>query len=563
MITAESLTHIPIFASAHKGDLDTIVSRSADMRVSDGDWLVLEGEAPAFLVVLEGRFEIVKMIAGAERVLGTLGVGEFFGEGALLLGSGFLAGLRAAETSRAMRLDPLDFHDLVVKCPTVNRAIIAAMASQIAKLEEVSIATPVAAVAIVGHHWDFECYDVRDFLARNHVGFRWIDPDDPSAPEYASVPVEVMRGGRYPVVIFSDRSYLVKPSFRSLAERLGLQTCPRETIYDVAIVGAGPAGLAAAVYGASEGLRTVLVESRAPGGQAGTSSRIENYLGFPAGISGDDLGSRALAQARRLGAEILVTREAKAIEPRRPDAPTHTLVLDGADRIETKSIVIATGVTWRRLSAPGADALLGRGVYYGAAQTEALGARGKDVFLVGGGNSAGQAAMLFSNYARSVTILVRGEKLAASMSQYLVSELATKANVRIEVECEIVNVVGGSHIESIDVKYRNGEQKNLSADEMFVFIGAQAETGWLPSELIRDAQGFICTGRDVVDLQAAKSPGTRGPYLLESSISGIFAVGDVRHGSMKRVASSVGEGSMAIALVHQYLSELQVLATTA
>jgi thioredoxin reductase (NADPH) len=556
VITAESLTHIPIFASAHQGDLDTIVSRSADIRVNAGDWLVLEGEAPAFLVVLEGRFEVVKIIAGAERVLGTLATGDFFGEGALLLGSGFLAGLRAAEPSRAMRLDPLDFHDLVAKCPTVNHAILAGMASQIAGLQQISIATPVAAVAIVGHRWDFECYDVRDFLARNHVGFRWIDPDDPSAPEYTSVPTEVMQGGRYPVVIFSDGSHAVAPTFRALAERLGLQTCPRETAYDVAIVGAGPAGLAAAVYGASEGLRTVLVESRAPGGQAGTSSRIENYLGFPAGISGDDLGSRAFAQARRLGAEILVTRQATAIEPRRLPSQTHTLVLDGGDRIETKAVVIATGVTWRRLAASGADALLGRGVYYGAAQTEALGTRGKDVFLVGGGNSAGQAAMLFSSYARSVTILVRGKKLASSMSQYLVDELATKANVRIEVECEIVNVVGTNNLESIDLKYQNGEQKNLRADELFVFIGAEAETAWLPSPLIRDSQGFICTGRDVVDLQTEKSPEPRDPYLLETNIRGIFAAGDVRHGSMKRVASSVGEGSMVIALVHQYIKEL-------
>jgi CRP-like cAMP-binding protein len=202
VITAESLTHIPIFASAHKGDLDSIVSRSADLRVNGGDWLVLEGEAPAFLVVLEGRFEIVKTIAGADRVLGTIGAGDFFGEGSLLLGSGFLAGLRAAEPSRAMRLEPIDFHDLVAKCPTVNSAILAAMAGQIAALQQASIATPVAAVTIVGHHWDFECYDVRDFLARNHIGFRWIDPDNSSAPEYASVPINVIRGGRYPVVIF-------------------------------------------------------------------------------------------------------------------------------------------------------------------------------------------------------------------------------------------------------------------------------------------------------------------------------------------------------------------------
>jgi thioredoxin reductase (NADPH) len=556
MITSEALAHVPLFASAHAGDLDTIVSRSADIRVNAGDWLVLEGEATAFIVVLEGQLEIVKTIAGAEHVLGTVEVGDFFGEVSLLLGTVFVGGLRGRQPTRAMRLEAIDFHELVAKCPTVNGQILGTMARRIAALQQASIETPVATVEIVGHRWDFECYDVRDFIARSHVGFRWIDPEDPSSSDYSSVPEEVMRGGRYPVVVFSDRSYLVAPSLRELAERLGLQTCPHTTAYDVAIVGAGPAGLAAAVYGASEGLRTVLVECRAPGGQAGTSSRIENYLGFPAGITGDDLSLRALQQARRFGAEILFTRQATEIEPRPAPATTHTIVLDGGDRLETKAIVLATGVTWRKLSTPGADSLLGRGVYYGAARTEALGARGKEVFLIGGGNSAGQAAMLFSNYARKVTLLVRGEKLAASMSQYLVDELDLKENVQVDVECECINIIGNGRLESIDVKYRNGEQKNFRADGLFVFIGAQAETAWLPSALIRDAQGFVCTGRDLVDLQTTRSAGVRDPYMLETSIPGIFAAGDVRHGSMKRVASSVGEGSMAIALVHQYISEL-------
>jgi thioredoxin reductase (NADPH) len=556
MITAQSLANVPLFASAHPGDLDTIVSRSADLRVDAGEWLVLEGESTAFIVVLEGRLEIIKTIAGAEHVLGSVASGDFFGEVSLLLGTGFIGGLRALEPTRAMRLEPIDFHDLVAKCPTVNRQILAGMASRIIALQQASIETPVAQVKIVGHRWDFDCYDVRDFISRNHIGFKWIDPDETNAPDYASVPESVMRGGQYPIVIFSDGSHLVAPSFRELAERLGLQTRPNTTAYDVAIVGAGPAGLAAAVYGASEGLRTVLMECRAPGGQAGTSSRIENYLGFPAGITGDELSLRALAQARRFGAEILSTRQAVAIDPRVPPAVTHKIVLDGGDALEAKAIVLATGVTWRKISTPGADTLLGKGVYYGAARTEALAARGKNVFLIGGGNSAGQAAVLFSNYAAKVTILVRGEKLAASMSQYLIDELSRKENVQIEVTCECINISGKDRLESIEVRYRNGEQKVHAADGLFIFIGAEAETAWLPRALIRDAQGFVCTGRDVVDLQTTKTAGQRDPYLLETSIRGIFAAGDVRHGSMKRVAASVGEGSMAIALVHQYLSEL-------
>ena len=556
MITAELLAGIPLFASAHEDQRATIAERSADVRVSDGDWIVLEGEAAAFYVVLEGRVEIVKVLAGAEHVVDVVAPGGFFGEVPLLLGSGFLASIRAAQASRLLRIEPIDFHELVTRCPEANRMILASMARRIVAFQQASIATPVASVTVVGHRWNLDCYDMRDFLARNHVGFRWVDPDDDTAMDAAGVPAEVREGDRYPAVLFADGTCAVAPSYRDLAKRLGLQTDPREKEYDVAVVGAGPAGLAAALYGASEGLRTVLVECRAPGGQAGTSSRIENYLGFPGGVSGDDLSSRAFAQARRFGAEILITRQAAAIEPASASSAAHTVILDDGERIATKAIVLASGVTWRKLTAPGVEALLGRGVYYGAARTEALGARGKDVFLVGGGNSAGQAAMLFSSYARSVTILVRGERLAARMSQYLVDELAKKANVRVEVRCEVASLAGDSHLESIDVTYKSGERKTYRADALFVLMGAEAETAWLPKALIRDAKGFVCTGRDVVDLLPAGNDRSRDPYLLETSIPGIFAAGDVRHGSMKRVASSVGEGSMAIALVHQYISEL-------
>ena len=554
MINVDELAHLPLFESARDEALATIVSRSADLHVNAGDWIVLEGEAAAFYVFLEGRGEIVKTLAGAEQVVDVVEPGGFFGEVPLLLGSGFLAGVRATEPSRLMRLEAIDFHELVARCPIANRQILASMARRVTGLQNASIATPLVSVTVLGHRDDLAGYKLRDFLARNKIGFRWLEPDETGAIQGAGVPPELLRDDKYPAVVFADRSYLIKPAYPELAQRLGLQTAPRETTYDVAIVGAGPAGLAAAVYGASEGLQTVLIECRAPGGQAGSSSRIENYLGFPAGISGDDLASRAFHQAKRFGAEIIVARQATSIEPRDGPGTTHAIVLDCGSRVQTKAIVLANGVEWRQLSLPGSDALLGRGVYYGASRTEALNARDKDVVLIGGGNSAGQAAMLFSGYAQKVTIMVRGEKLAASMSQYLIDELEKKENVFIEYTCECVSVGGTGHLESIEV-HQSGEQKRFPADMLFIFIGSEPDTKWLPSAVIRDAQGFICTGRDVLDLRPAGATWARDPYLLETSIPGIFAAGDVRHGSMKRVASSVGEGSMAIALVHQYIGE--------
>jgi thioredoxin reductase (NADPH) len=340
---------------------------------------------------------------------------------------------------------------------------------------------------------------------------------------------------------------LPRPEHRRVAELLGLTTRPRAREYDAVIVGAGPAGLAAAVYGASEGLRTIVIEREAPGGQAGTSSRIENYLGFPSGVSGDELASRALQQARRLGAEILVTRSVAAIDP-----STREVHLDGGDALTAQTIILACGVTWRQLPIEGFDRLIGKGVAYGAARSEASNVHGLDVHIVGAGNSAGQAALFFAEHARSVTLLCRGEGIEKSMSRYLIDQLATRSNVHAEFSTEVTAVYGAESLEAIDVRNNaTGETTRLNSGGLFIFIGADAETSWLPSEIALDRGGYVLTGPD-----APRWDFDRDPYLLETSVPGIFACGDVRYGPVKRVAAAVGEGSMSIAFVHQYLREI-------
>jgi thioredoxin reductase (NADPH) len=424
---------------------------------------------------------------------------------------------------------------------------------------------------VIGHRLDLTCHNMRDFLARNRVAFTWLDVEDPSfADRLGAEPLlprpEDLADMTLPVMVLADGRRLESPSIREAADAIGLQTAPAFDTYDVVVVGGGPAGLAAAVYGASEGLRTLAVERVACGGQAGTSSRIESYLGFPAGLSGDELSGRARQQAVRFGAELLVARSVVGVETVAADVSneTHAITLEDGTRVGAKAIVLATGVQWRRLDVPGMERFAERGVYYGAAATEALGLRGCTVHLIGGGNSAGQAALLFSSYADSVTMLVRGRSLAASMSQYLIDQLAAKANVTIETETEVVGVDGGERLETIEVtRGLSGRRDRRRSDALFVFIGAHAETSWLPEDVIRDQWGYVCTGRDVVDLlreRAATSwPRERDPYLLETSVPGVFAAGDVRHGSIKRVASGVGEGSMAIAFVHQYLAEAEAV----
>ena len=573
MITAESLTRVPLFATLPEHERASLAARAADVRLRKDEWLLSEGQTVGFYVLLEGKLAAVKSVGGQERELLFYEQGDYFGEVPLLLGSPAVASVKALEPSRVMQLDAADFHDLVMHCRALNGEILKTMARRVGRIQEVVVESSAPVATVIGRRQDPASFQLREFLARNHVDSAWRDLDDHEGVERlvqdgllpsANGAASAFSARTLPLVILPGGRRLEAPSFRDLAEIVGLQTKPKHSDYDVVIIGGGPAGLAAAVYGASEGLRTLLVERVACGGQAGTSSRIENYLGFPAGLSGDDLSAKARQQALRFGAELLVTRSVDSIEPGNPteaDDMPHTVVLDGGRRLTTKAIVIATGVQWRRLEARGIDRLTGRGVCYGAARTEALGLRGRRVHIVGGGNSAGQAAMLFSSYAESVTMLVRGPSPAASMSDYVISQLATKANVTIETQVEVVTVEGADRLEALELAVGPSRRRERrDSDALFVFIGAQAETSWLPERILRNRWGYICTGRDAKDLLGERDADAwtldRDPFLLETSVPGIFAAGDVRHGSIKRVASSVGAGSMAIALVQQYLAEI-------
>lgn len=416
---------------------------------------------------------------------------------------------------------------------------------------------PFEGVRVVGHRWSPEAHSIRDFLARNQVPYRWIDleaaPEPAKALEESGLAADI----ELPTVILEDGTVLPRPEIPRIAEGVGLRTRAEKPFYELAIVGGGPAGLAAAVYGASEGLRTVLVEREAPGGQAGQSSRIENYLGFPAGLSGADLTRRAVAQARKFGAEILTPQEVAGV---RIDGPYRQLTLADGSEVACHALLIATGVSYRKLDVPGCDALSGRGVYYGAAATEAISYRGEDVYIVGGGNSAGQAAMFFSQYARAVTILVRGEGLRATMSQYLIDQLGATPNVSLRPFTEVVEVTGGDHLERLTLRdNRTKECEQVDAAGLFIFIGAAPRTEWLDGVVPRDRYGFIPTGPDLPRDDRGRIPGwplERDPFLLETTVPGIFVAGDVRSASVKRVASSVGEGSIAVQFIHRYLAEL-------
>jgi len=544
MIQPSDLAICELFDGVDGGLVERIATRAADVRLLAGEWLVREGDAPYFWIVLEGQIETLQVAGGVEQQLSFFEPGEFVGEVPLMLGASAFVGMRALTPARVARIEPLDFHALISASPEAGATIARTLSRRVQFLSTHTAANAVAAT-IVGDRFELACHGIRDFLSRNQIVFEWLDPTDPS--DATCIPESARGVGPGPIVLLRDGTMLVAPSTRELAGRMGLQTLPSEGVYDVVIVGGGPAGLAAGVYGGSEGLRTIMVEREAPGGQAGTSSRIENYLGFPGGVSGGDLANRALTQAKRFGVEVLVTRSVESVE--RHDHG-FTIRLDGSETIETRTVVVATGVAWRRLDAAGDDKLVGRGVYYGAARTEALRTRGKDVFVVGGGNSAGQGAMYFANYARSVTLLIRGESLAKTMSHYLIEQLATKSNVAIEARTVVAAVDGDEHLETVTTRsVDTGVETVRLAGALFVFIGADTETAWLPASLERDAHGFIRTGRDIETWSEA-----RPPYALETSVPGIFAAGDVRAASVKRVASSVGEGSMAIAFIHEYLA---------
>ena len=531
MVTAEEIGHIGLLAALELNQRERLARVAADLRLVAGEYAVHEGGERALFAVLEGRIEPIRLVDGTERVLGERLPGDVFGEVPIVLGTVFPVGFRAAEASRVMRVEAHDYHSVA--------AVVPELAEQVGKLASHRMGgpgglqglaaepTPPRAI-VVGHRWDASCTELRRFLDRNQVTFGWITPDQQDAEAEWGGPLPPESVWRANQVV--DGKTVIPAHLRRV------------------IVGAGPAGLAAAVYGASEGLRTLAIEREAPGGQAGTSSRIENYLGFPSGVSGDELASRALRQARRLGAEILVTRAISRI-----DAPTRQLHLDGGDVLRARTIILASGVAWRHLAIDGFDRLAGKGISYGAARSEAPNTHGLDVHIVGAGNSAGQAALFFSAHARSVTILCRSDRLEKSMSRYLIDQLATHPNVQTLFGAEITAVHGDQSLEAIDVRDSAGATARVDSGGLYIFIGADAQTAWLPPEIALDHNGYVLTGSDM--RATGRWTLDRDPYLLETSVPGIFACGDVRFSPVKRVAAAVGEGSMAIAFVHQYLRD--------
>jgi thioredoxin reductase (NADPH) len=413
-------------------------------------------------------------------------------------------------------------------------------------------------IRVLGTRWSPRSYEMRDFLARNHVPYQWIDVELSSSDPETKRILEILgpEAKSLPIVLFPDGTKLLESLPGDVAQKVGLRTRAQTDFYDLAIIGGGPAGLAAAVYGASEGLKTVMVEREAPGGQAGMSSRIENYLGFPTGLSGGDLARRAVVQAQRFGVEILAPQEAVAV---RTEGPYRIIKLADGSEISCHALLLATGVQWRRLEAPGVDKLQGAGVYYGGGATEALSCKGEIIYVVGGANSAGQAAMNLARYAEKVVLLVRGDGLASTMSQYLIDQIQQTPNIQIWAHASVAELHGDKRLEEVSILCSDTDKiERVPASSMFIFIGALPRTDWLAGLVERDDRGFILTGPDL--LRNGERPKgwvlDRDPFLLETNVPGIFAVGDVRHGSVKRVASGVGEGSVAVQFIHQYLSKV-------
>jgi thioredoxin reductase (NADPH) len=548
MISPGELQTIPIFACLDEAERQRFAERAADVRLQPEEWLIREGEAPSFFVLLEGQVQVVKDILGRSQDVFEYKTGDFFGEVPILLGAPSFASVQARKRARLARFDAQQLFELVHTSAACSALILQTMTDRLMRVQRFTKDMPSSRVLLIGTQYDSDCRDIREFLSANRIPYEWIDAEK----EPHRIP-ECMAGKYEGPSVIVDRNYCVEtPTVRSVAEALGIRTQPRYEDYDVVVVGAGPAGLAAGVYGASEGLKVLIVERSAAGGQAGTSSRIENYLGFPNGISGDDLSERALKQAGRFGAEIAMTRCVEHIDPL-ADA-RYCVELDGGQRVSACVVLLATGVDWRILKAEGVDRFQGRGVLYGASRNEASNVVGKKVFIVGGGNSAGQAAVFFSNYAAKVTVLVRGKGLELTMSQYLIEQIACKKNILVEPYTEVIKAEGEDHLERIVTRTRppEGEEctQTRNADALFIMIGAKASTAWLPQNLQRDSAGYLCTGRDLTSWPLQE----RVPFPLETNLPGIFCAGDVRHDSIKRVSSGVGEGSMAIAFIHQYLA---------
>ena len=548
MFTTDELRRSKLCCALSETELTRFAEKAADVRILPGEWLIREGEQPWFFVLFEGKLRVVKEILGWQQELFEYEyeIGDFFGETPILLGTQYLVSLRAETHCRVARLEREEFRNLIRDSKEASAMILQTMNERLMRAQKYATTLPSSRVLILGTKYDTDCRDIRAFLAANRIPFEFVDREQ----EPERVPPFMPKDWGCPAVAIDGKLFDHAPSVRELAEALQLQTKPNSDSYDLVIVGAGPAGMAAGVYGASEGLKVLMVERSAAGGQAGTSSRIENYLGFPEGISGEDLTGRAVKQAVRFGAEIAMTR---CIEKLEPIDGGYSLQLDGGPRVSARAVLLATGVEWRRLEVEGADRLLGRGILYGASRPEASNVNGKKVFIVGGGNSAGQAAMFFSNYATEVKVVVRGEGLKLSMSQYLIGEIACKENIEVVPFTRVVSVEGDQHLQRIVIRTQRpgGEETTVSceADALFVMIGADANTAWLPPELERDPKGYVCTGRDLTTWKVE-----RAPFPLETNLPGVFCAGDVPHNSIKRVSSGVGEGSMAISFIHQYMA---------
>ncbi len=409
-------------------------------------------------------------------------------------------------------------------------------------------------IRLIGYRFSPKSHQIKEFLSGNLVSYQWLDINNEEAKQLMQI--NHIEPKELPAIFFEDGTVIVNPQLIDVAKRIGLNPEAKNEVYDVVVIGAGPAGLAASVYGSSEGLKTLLIERNAPGGQAGTSSRIENYLGFPKGLSGADLTRRAISQAVRFGTEFLSPQSVKAIQVK---DNYKKIILDDNKEINTKSIVITTGVDYRKLSTPGVSQFTGAGIYYGSAITEASSCKDNVVFIVGGGNSAGQAAMYLSKFAKQINILIRKDSLSHTMSSYLIDQVTSTPNIQVCICCEVMEAKGNERLEELNIKNINtGEVRTEHADALYIFIGAKPYTDWLATDIIKNEKGFLETGRELAEYDDFKKiwKQPRDPYLLETSSAGVFAAGDVRAGAMNRVASAVGEGSMAISFVHKYLAEI-------
>jgi thioredoxin reductase (NADPH) len=568
MVTADEVARISIFADLGSEERERIARAAADISLSAGEYAAEPKAERALFGLLDGGIDAVRIDDGIPTVVGHRVPGDVFGEVPITLGTVFPVGFRASEASRVLRLDAHGYHTVAAFAPELVEKVGALARNRMEGargLQGLASAPSPRRAIVVGHRWDGSCAAVRRFLDRNNVTYDWVPTDDPDAlekwgeglpgdDELPSIRVlesdTVVRPHLRQVadLLALEPETVLRPQLRRTAELLGLGTEPQADEYDVVVVGGGPGGLAAAVYGASEGLSVLVIEREAPGGQAGTSSRIENYLGFPNGVSGDELATRALDQAKRLGAEILVTQVIDAIDP-----ASRSVHLEAGDVLGARTIILACGVHWRRLPIEGLERLVGKGVFYGAAKSDAASMHGLDVHLIGAGNSAGQAALEFSKYAHRVSIVVRGETLEKSMSKYLIDQLVTKSNIDVVCGAEVVAAHGDQSLEEVEIQRGGDGTTRVASGGVYIFIGADAETAWLPGEIALDPKGYVLTGADVTT--AGRWPLERDPYLLETSVPGIFACGDVRFSPVKRVAAAVGEGSMAIAFVHQYLRD--------